>query len=89
MAARQDADQLARVVDRTSYELTFECVIDGRTVRQTPSAHVLADGRAYAPILGYTSPPVFESLDALARELERAFGDGFKYAGAQPLGGAR
>lgn len=88
MATRQDIEQLARVVGRTSIELVLERVVDGHTVTQTPSAHVLADGRAYAPILG-ASVPASASLRDLIGAVEKAFGDGFKCASTRPIGGGR
>ena len=88
MAARQDIEHLARVVGRTSIELVLERVVDGRTVTQTPSAHVLADGRAYAPILG-GSAPASPSLRDLIGAVEKAFGDGFKCTSTRPIGESR
>jgi hypothetical protein len=73
-AARQDAEYLARAVGRVAYELVFE---NSKGTRQAATAYVLADGRAYAPILG-PSVRLFATLEELGRELATAFGDGFR-----------
>lgn len=73
-AARQDAEYLARAVGRVAYELVFE---NSKGTRQAATAYVLADERAYAPILG-PSVPLFATIEDLGRELAVAFGDGFR-----------
>ena len=74
LAARQDAEYLARAVGRVTYELFFE---NSKGTRQAATAYVLADGLAYAPILG-PSVRLFRTLEDLGRELAAAFGDGFR-----------
>lgn len=74
-ALRQDIEHLAKVVGRKTRSLRF---VSTRGTSQTPTVHVLADGTAYAPILGPSTPPC-NSLNELIRLLEREFGDGFKY----------
>ena len=74
LAARQDAEYLARAVGRVTYELFFE---NSKGTRQAATAYVLADGLAYAPILG-PSVRLFRTLEDLGRELAAAFGDEFR-----------
>ena len=82
---RSDAEHLGHVVGRSTVELLF---INHRNTRQTPSAHVLADGRAYAPILG-PATPASASLEELTKALERAFGDGFRFVSSRTIQAAR
>ncbi len=76
----QDRDALASASCRNTVTLTFE---QPNGTRQSVTTHTFPDGRAYAPILGAT-PTVYPSIYDLAKVMERAFGDGFRFVKAQP-----
>ena len=78
-ASEADLRQLSRVVGRTTRELVFERDGGGR---QTPTAYVLADGRAYALILGALAR-LHPTVDALGRSLCLLLGAGYKFVEAR------
>jgi len=80
-AYQQDLSQFSRIVGRTTYEMVFE---NDKGVRQTPTAYVLGDGRAYAPIFG-SEAELFPSLDELGADLAPALGNGFRFVGAEKV----